>query len=73
VEDKVAKDRGTHETSAGGSVAGRCSCPVQTADDEEDYADERLARVNDDATTKLVGGEGPEHDSEEVAAAKKED
>jgi hypothetical protein len=28
VQDEVAQDRGTHETSASGSVAGRRSCPV---------------------------------------------
>ena len=71
VEDKVAKDRGTHESSAGGSVAGRRSCPVQTADNKEDHANGRLARVDDNATTKLVGGEGPESNSDKVAAAKK--
>lgn len=70
-ERQVRRAKATYESRAGGSVAGRRSCPVQTADDEEDHADSRLARVDDNATTKLVGGEGPENDSEEVAAAKK--
>jgi hypothetical protein len=68
---KVTKERGTHESRAGGSVAGRRSCPVQTANDEEDHADEGLARIDDNATTKFVSGEGPDRDSEEVAAAEK--
>lgn len=68
MKDKVAKDWRTYETSAGGSVAGCCSCPVQAADEEEDHAHKCLACVNDDATTKPVSGEGPEHDRKQVAA-----
>jgi hypothetical protein len=56
MEEKVARDRGTHESSTAGSIAGRRSCPVQTADNEEDHADQCLARVDDDTTTKLVSG-----------------
>jgi hypothetical protein len=56
VKGKVAKDRGAYKTSASGSVAGRSSCPEQTADDKEDHTDNCLARVYNSATTKMVGG-----------------
>jgi hypothetical protein len=47
----------------------RRSCPVQTADDEEDDADKCLAGIDDDATTQLICGQGPHQNSEKVAAA----
>lgn len=49
----------THESGAGGGVTGCCSGPEQSADDEEDYADKSLTRVDYGATTKLIGGQGP--------------
>lgn len=45
---------------------------MQTADDEEDHADSCLTCVDDDATTNLVGTQGPKNHSKEVAAAKTE-
>jgi hypothetical protein len=71
MEDKMHKGRGAHESSPCGSVVGRRSCPVQAADNEEDHADKSLACVDDDTTTKFIGGKGPESDSNEIAAATK--
>lgn len=72
VRNKTAKNWKTHKSSASGSIAGCGSCPVETANDEEDHANKRLAGVDNDPTAKPIGGEGPEDDGEKVAAANKE-
>lgn len=62
----------TYESSSCGGISGCRARPEQATDDEEDYADEGLARVDDCATAEFVGGQGPQHDGKEVAAAKEE-
>lgn len=64
----MREEEKTNESSAGCCVTSRCTRPVQTTDDEKNHADEGLASVDNDATTKSVGGEGPDHDSKEVTA-----
>jgi hypothetical protein len=61
----------TYKSSAGARVTSRRSCPEQTADNEQDDDNERLARIDDRSSTHCVGGEGPEYDSEEIAAARR--
>jgi len=69
LQSNKARDEWTDQRSAGGNIAGRCSRPVQTAHDEEDYADKCLTTVDNNATAKPVCRKGPENDSQEVAAA----
>lgn len=69
LQSKTARDKWTDQRSAGGNITGRCSRPVKTAHDEEDYADKRLTTVDNNATAKPVCRKGPENDSQEVAAA----
>ena len=67
-EEKRPEAADDQQDSATGSVALGCSGPVQTADDEEEDADERLACADDHTTANPVDRETPEHGRDEVAA-----
>lgn len=66
---KWVKDEWTYQNSSGGNVTVRCSRPIHAANDKENDADKCFASVNYYTTPKFVCREGPDDDSQEIAAA----